>query len=150
MKQLLRILPLVALLAFSFSNANAAVFAINDASNKAFLESQFGTDNLEDFVHLSAKDVAARTGERLSLKEKLVLKVVQRQVKRQLKKGERVDLKSAHAEAGTTVNLGGFLLGLLLGLLGVLIALLIDRDLVTSALYGLLVLVVILVIGFVL
>ncbi len=138
MKQLLRILPLLALLVFSYSTANAAISAINDASNKAYLESEFGTDNLQDFVDLSAKDIAANRGERLSLKEKIVLKVVQRQVKRQMKKGERVDVKTAYEDAAPAVNIGGFLLGFILGLIGVLIALLIDRNLLTSALYGLL------------
>jgi hypothetical protein len=150
MKQLLRILPLLALIAFSYSTANAAVFAINDASNKAYLESQFGADNLQDFVDLSAKDVAANRGERLSLKEKIVLKVVQRQVKRQMKRGERVDVKTAYEDAAPAVNIGGFLLGFILGLIGVLIALLIDRNLVTSALYGMLAWLIILVLVFLL
>jgi hypothetical protein len=140
----------LALIAFSYSTANAAVFAINDASNKAYLESQFGADNLQDFVDLSAKDVAANRGERLSLKEKIVLKVVQRQVKRQMKRGERVDVKTAYEDAAPAVNIGGFLLGFILGLIGVLIALLIDRNLVTSALYGMLAWLIILVLVFLL
>lgn len=136
MKNCLRILPLMALFLFQFSTADAAVFAVNDANNKAFLETQFGTDNLNDFVNMSAKDVAKATGEKLSFKEKVALKLVQRQVKRQMKKGERVDLPTSYEKAAPSINIGGFILGFLLGLIGVLIALIIDRDLVTSALYG--------------
>lgn len=148
MKQLLRILPLMALFLFQFSSADAAVFAINEANNKAYLQTQFGADDLNDFVKMSAKDVAKATGEKLSLKERLVLKVVQRQVKRQIKKGERVDVRATNEAAAPAVNIGGFLLGFLLGLIGVLIAWLIDRDLLTSSLYGLLALIIVLAVGF--
>lgn len=96
----------------------------------------------EEFLQLSPKGIREATGKKLSLREKIVLRQVQYQVDRQLKRGETVQLDEMYKVADRKFNLGGFLLGLFLGPLGVLIAILFGRDAIRSSLYGLLVLVI--------
>ncbi len=62
------------------------------------------------------------TGEKMTFKQKVVLKYVQRNLKRDLKKEGTVDVKDYFEDGDRRFNFGGFALGLLLGLIGVALA----------------------------
>ena len=110
------------------------------------LTSVLGDMTAEDFVQLRAKEIKQRTGKKLKLKERIVLKVAQHKVKKQLKNGELADYKETYENAERRFSLGGFLLGFFLGLIGLLIALLFGRNAFRSALLGFLVWLVVLLI----
>ena len=115
--------------------ADAAVFAVQERENSVLLD-QFGTDDLQEFMTLSPKEMGKRRGHKLTFKERLAVKIAKRQVRKMERKGQEVSLEAVSSNAASNINIGGFLLGFLLGLSGVLIALLIGRDLVNSALIG--------------
>ena len=135
MKNALRILSLITFIALFSTNTQAAVFAVQESAESE-LQQQFGTDDLQEFMAMSTKEMGKRRGERLTFKERLAVKMVKRQVKKMQRRGEEVSLEAVSQKAATNINIGGFILGFLLGLIGVLIALLIDKDLVNSALIG--------------
>ncbi len=79
---------------------------------------------LEQIVKMTNKEFSALKGSNMSLKEKLVLKITQRQLKKEIKAGrvsndEELDIKAYMAEEMPKFNVGGFILGFLLGLIGV-------------------------------
>lgn len=92
----------------------------------------------EDFLNLTPKEIKQRTGEKLSLKEKLALRYVQSQIKRDIKKGiSPADATFNLDDEARKFNIGGFLLGLFLGLIGWLISLLFkNKNVRRSALLG--------------
>jgi hypothetical protein len=93
---------------------------------------------LEDFLSLTPKKYTELTGKKMTLPQKVSLKIAQYKVKRAIKKGKTVDLNALSKEVDTSnFNIGGFVLGLLLGIIGVLIAYLIgDRSVVKWAWIG--------------
>ncbi|TAK32787.1 MAG: hypothetical protein EPO28_17580 [Saprospiraceae bacterium] len=92
----------------------------------------------EDFLSLTPKKIKESTGEKLSLKERLALRYVQSQIKRDIKKGiSPADATFNLDDEARRFNIGGFLLGLFLGLIGFLISLLFrNRNVRRSALLG--------------
>jgi hypothetical protein len=93
---------------------------------------------LEDFLSLTPKKYTELTGKKMTLPQKVSLKIAQHKVKRAIKKGKTVDLNALSKEVDTSnFNIGGFVLGLLLGIIGVLIAYLIgDRNIIKWAWIG--------------
>ncbi len=76
-----------------------------------------------DIVTLNRKQIEHKVGRKLKFKERVVLKLVQRKIKKQIKKGVKVeDIRFSMAAEEKKSHAGGFMLGLLLGLIGVLIA----------------------------
>lgn len=100
-----------------------------------------GIENMtiESFLDLNPKKIKEETGQKLKLKEKIVLKLVQRDIRKKVKKNEVVNFEEDYAAAKRNFNLGGFLLGFFFSLLGVLVALLFGKDAVRSAWKGFLV-----------
>ncbi len=99
----------------------------------------------EQYISLSTKDVQRISGRKLSLREKIALKLTQRVIRKKLKKGEEFSFEDA---ANYNFSLGGFLLGFFLGLLGVLIALIaFPKDVFKSSLVGLLCFIIVLLLG---
>ena len=90
----------------------------------------------EAFLALTPKALAKQTGKKLKLRDRIVLRIAQVQVKRQLKKGKSVNISEDYAAANRRFNIGGFLLGFFFSLVGVLIAILFGRNAVRSALLG--------------
>lgn len=135
MQNALKTFSLLALLFCFTLPAEAAVFAVQENEKSALLE-QFGTEDIQEFMALSPREMGKRRGQRLTFKERLAVKLAQRQIRKMERRGEEVTLESVTKKGAADVNIGGFLLGFLLGLIGVLIALLIDKDLVNSALIG--------------
>jgi hypothetical protein len=89
----------------------------------------------QDFMRLNPRELK-KMGIELSLRDRLVLRQVQYQVHRKLKKGEAFDLEELYTLEDRRFSIGGFLLGFFFSLIGVLIAILFGRDAVRSALYG--------------
>lgn len=112
---------------FSFTKSYA-LGTTQNALNGSFLQAQFGVSTTEDFLALKASDVSIFQQDRLLIKERIALKLVQRKIRKQLKTQKEVDVKTAWKQANSNAGLYGFLLGFLLGLVGVLIAYAIDRD----------------------
>jgi hypothetical protein len=89
--------------------------------------SPFNNILIRQFLHLTPKKYYAMTGKRMSLSQKISLKIAQYKVKRMIKKGKPVDLVAMSKDIDTSdFNIAGLILGLLLSLIGVLIAYLID------------------------
>lgn len=137
MKHLFPYLTFLFLLLFQVQTVQATPFVTNDAQQQFLLEN-FGVTNADAFVNVSFKEVAEAKQKKLKLKEKVVLKLAQRQVKKQLKKSQKVDVEEIYESAERRFSIGGFLLGFFLGLIGVLIALLFGKNAVRSSLIGLL------------
>lgn len=107
-------------------------YAINSTrlqqSNKIYLQEQFGVSSVQDFLLVKAKDIKAHRGKRLSIKERIALKLVKQNIKKQLNKKKDVDVKTTYNDTIKGAGHIGFFLGLLLGLLGVAIAYTIGKD----------------------
>jgi hypothetical protein len=81
---------------------------------------------VQDFLALTPKKYKELTGKKLSLTEKISLKITQRKVRKALKNNENIDMAAVADGFDTSdFNIGGFVLGLLLSVIGVLIAYLI-------------------------
>jgi hypothetical protein len=129
------------LLAFQFLNATVEpatklkpVIKENIATNPQPLNLR----TLEEFLSLTPKKYTELTGKKMTLPQKVSLKIAQHKVKRAIKKGQSVDLNALSKDVDTSnFNIGGFVLGLLLGIIGVLIAYLVgDHDVVKWAWIG--------------
>ncbi len=94
--------------------------------------------NIQEFLTLTPKKYQELTGKKMSLPQKISLKIAQHKVKKAMKKGRAVDLNAMSKGVDTSdFNIGGFVLGLLLGIIGVLIAYLIgDSNIVKWAWIG--------------
>lgn len=87
-------------------------------------EGKSGLLTVEKISKMSVKEYAAIKGSKLSVKEKLVLKITQRELRKEIKAGniskdQVVDVKKKMDGEMPKFNLGGFALGFLLGLIGV-------------------------------
>ena len=86
----------------------------------------FAGMSVDDFLSLTPKKYKELTGEKLSITQKISLKLAQKKIKKALKNNEKIDSETmANAVDTSDFNIGGFVLGLLLSVIGVLIAYLI-------------------------
>ena len=94
--------------------------------------------SVDDFLSLTPKKYKELTGEKLSITQKISLKLAQKKIKRALKNNEKIDSETmANAVDTSDFNIGGFVLGLLLSVIGVLIAYLIgDTNVIKWAWIG--------------
>jgi hypothetical protein len=95
-----------------------------------------------DIMSMNAKEFSARTGQKMSLKQKIGYGLMKGQLKRAVKKGElslNDSATAAVAASDGSFNVGAFFLGFLFGLLGVLIVAIAfeDKKAWISALIGL-------------
>jgi hypothetical protein len=82
--------------------------------------------SVDDFLSLTPKKYKELTGEKLSIPQKISLKLAQKKIKKAIKNNEQIDSTTmANAVDTSDFNIGGFILGLLLSVIGVLIAYLI-------------------------
>ena len=135
------ILGLGLLLAFQFVNATiepAPLLKPVIKENKVTAPQPLNIRTLEDFLSLTPKKYTELTGKKMTIPQKISLKIAQHKVKRAIKKGKTIDLNALSKEVDTSnFNIGGFVLGLLLGIIGVLIAYLIgDHNIVKWAWIG--------------
>ena len=84
--------------------------------------SPFSNITAQAFLSLTPKKYYELTGKKLSLSQKLSLKIAQYKVKRMLKKNKQIDLMLIAKDVDTKgFDILGFILGLALGPIGVLI-----------------------------
>lgn len=140
---------------FSFSVVNAGMIVVPVSKVPATTETKTPLDVLSkldphSFLALTPTKIQEMTGKKMSLKEKVGLKLVQRDIKRQLKQGKEVNMGDMAKKAAEGISVLWFILGLLLGVIGVLIALLTkkgkDDNRVKSSLIGWLVWIAIVVV----
>lgn len=113
----------------------------------SFLTQKFGVENIQEFLNLTSVEITQKTGRKPKLKERIVLKLAQRKIKKRINKGESFDIKADYQTATNSFNLGGFLLGFFIPLLGSLLALLFGWDAFKSSLLGLLCVTIVIVIA---
>ncbi|HSB92860.1 MAG TPA: hypothetical protein VLC28_07075 [Flavitalea sp.] len=94
--------------------------------------SPFAGMTVKQFLALTPKEYQKLTGKKLSLSQKISLKLAQAKVKKMSKQNKQIDLyKMDSGIDSSDFSIGGFVLGLLLGPIGVLIAYLIgDRSVI--------------------
>ena len=89
--------------------------------------SPFPTMTVNEFLSLTPKRYQQLTGKKLSLPQKVSLKIAQYKVKKMVRNNRQVDLLSMARDVDTNnFDILGFILGVVLGPLGVLIAYLIE------------------------
>ena len=154
MKHLLKVSFLfIAILLFNFSSS-AVVIPVSTVIPAKVTESvakpsPFAGMTVQDFLALTPKKFKELTGKKMSMSQKISLKIAQRKVKKMVKNNEQVDLyKVAPGVDTSDFSIGGFVLGLLLGIIGILIAYLIgDRSVIKWAWLGFAVWIVILLLA---
>jgi hypothetical protein len=90
----------------------------------------YGSDksiSMADFLKLTPKGYKELTGKKLKLKDKLGLKLVQREFKKCIEKDGTVNIEKVKKVETEGFSIGGFVLGLLLSIIGVLIAYVISK-----------------------
>jgi hypothetical protein len=94
--------------------------------------SPFAGMTVKQFLALTPKEYQKLTGKKLSLPQKVSLKLAQAKVKKMSKQNKQVELYKFQEGVDTSdFSIGGFVLGILLGPIGVLIAYLIgDRSVI--------------------
>jgi len=142
--QLIILLSLIILLVIPFQSEAVMKSA---PPQHSFLTQQFGVDNVQEFLDLTSAEISQKTGRKLKLKEKIILKLTQRKIKKRIKKGESFDIKADYQAATNSFNMGGFLLGFFIPLLGSLLALLFGWNAFKSSLLGLLCITIVIVIA---
>jgi hypothetical protein len=117
----------LALLVFTFSTSALTLPSAEPVpKSETTVSSPFAKMTVEDFLSLTPKKYRELTGEKLSLTQKISLKIAQKKIRKAVKNNEKVDgIVMAEAVDTSDFNIGGFVLGLLLSVIGVLIAYLI-------------------------
>ena len=143
MKHLLKLSLLSAtIFVFTFSSSAVVVPVLTSTPEKVTESvakpSPFAGMTVQDFLALTPKKYRELTGKKMTMSQKISLKIGQRKVKKMVKKNQPIDLQTAAPGVDTSdFNIGGFILGLLLSIIGVLIAYLIgDRTVIKWAWIG--------------
>ena len=141
---------LLGITAFLFSNsANAFTSLVVISKPAAIIKNPDPLSQIsaKQFLSLTPKKFEELTGKRMNLVKKIEFKILQRKVKKMVKRGEVVTMADVQKRFDdlNSMNVLGFLLGLVLGPIGVVIALILKEtgdvgpDVVRWSLYGLLV-----------
>jgi hypothetical protein len=93
----------------------------------------FAPVTVDALVKMNSREFAEVIGHKLSLKEKIVFRIAQRELRKEIKRegiqsDATLDVRQMMADGEKGFYFGGFILGLLLGLIGVLIAYLMKKD----------------------
>lgn len=88
---------------------------------------------VDALMKMNSREFAEVIGHKLSLKEKIVFRIAQRELRKEIKRegiqsDATLDVQQMMADGEKSFYFGGFILGLLLGLIGVLIAYLMKKD----------------------
>jgi hypothetical protein len=91
------------------------------------------TVSVDALVKMNSREFSEVIGHKLSLKEKVVFRLAQREIRKEMKReglqsDATLDVQKMMADGEKGFYFGGFILGLLLGLIGVLIAYLMKKD----------------------
>lgn len=131
----LRSLPLSLVLILALTFITFPSFAlVSPSSNHTEMPAMNHSDvlakmKLEDFLSLTPKKYKELTGEKLSITQKISLKLAQKKMRQAIKENKMADEKIQGTALDTSdFNIGGFILGLILPVVGLLIAYLIDDE----------------------
>jgi hypothetical protein len=88
---------------------------------------------VDALVKMNNREFSEVIGHKLSLKEKVVFRLAQRELRKEMKReglqaDVKIDVQQMMADGEKGFYFGGFILGLLLGLIGVLISYLMKKD----------------------
>lgn len=128
MKHLVRFCLLAFSMVLVAQTSSALVFpsAVDPVKTKTVNPSPFAGMTMKDFLALTPKKYKELTGKRLSVSQKISLKIAQYKVKKAARHNKGLELYAMPAVVDTSdFSIGGFVLGLLLPVIGVLIAYLI-------------------------
>ena len=103
----------------------------------------------ESFVKADFRTLETAIGQQLGFREKVVVKITQKAIGKELKKGKKSDLDDSYRDNNRRFSIGGFLLGFFLGLIGCLIAILFGGNAFRSSLLGLLCWIIVVIIALV-
>ena len=131
----LRSLPLFVVLILALTFITSPSFALVSPSSKHTEMPPMNHSDvlakmkLEDFLSLTPKKYKELTGEKLSITQKISLKLAQKKMRQAIKENKMADEKIQGTALDTSdFNIGGFILGLILPVIGLLIAYLIDDE----------------------
>jgi hypothetical protein len=115
------------------TSAHPVKNSIELKSTKSVSQLNFSSMSVDNFIQLSIKDLKAIGGGKLTFKEKIVLKSLQKEFRKNLRTGKSngsdlFDIQKIAEERVFKFNIGGFVLGLLLGLIGVGLAHIFSTD----------------------
>jgi hypothetical protein len=122
-----KITVLLFVVAFAFSSNAGIIYVPANSTDNAKVGKLNAVEMLsrldaQSFLALTPAKVAEMTGRKMTLNQKINLKLTQRQVKKQLKKGIEVDMMEMAKRANSgSFNWGAAALGFFLGLIGILI-----------------------------
>lgn len=122
-----KITILLLAVAFAFSSNAGIIYVPSNSTDNAKTGTLSTVDVLsqldaKSFLALTPAKVAEMTGRKMTLNQKVNLKLTQRLVKKQLKKGNEVNMLEMAKRAGSgSFNWGAAALGFFLGLIGILI-----------------------------
>jgi hypothetical protein len=121
------IIALLAIVLSISSNAAGIISVPVDATDNAKVGKSSTVETVaqidaKTFIALTPTKFSEITGQKMSFTQKVALKILQREVKKDLKKGREVNMAEvAKRAAGGSFNWGAAALGFFLGLIGVLI-----------------------------
>jgi len=115
MNRLLTLFCTLLLLVLGRTATATAPYHVYEQNPETTERNELRVTSVEDFLALTPKEIEARTGEKPSLGERIALKLAQKRVKKQLKKGKQPEFQ----EGGSGGKLG--LLSLIFGGAGVLL-----------------------------
>ena len=93
---------------------------------------------VESFVKADFKSLEKASQKKLSVRDKIVIKIAQRKLKNELRKGNTIDLDDYYHRSDRRFSIGGFLLGFFFPIIGSLVAILFGGNAFRSSLLGLL------------
>jgi len=82
----------------SFSAVAAIPYHVYEDNKTATTQNDLDVTSVEDFFELTPKEIEARTGKKPSLGERIALKLAQKRVKKQLKKGKQPDFQEESSD----------------------------------------------------
>jgi hypothetical protein len=112
-------------------------FAVNTVQKGTDI-SIFSEMSAQDFLQMEAKDLEEITGKRVRLKDRYALIMTKRLLKKELKKGNEINISEEFKENKNGFSVVGFLLGFFLSFIGALLAWIFFKDGLKSALLGML------------
>ena len=118
------------MLVIACTHCSFSTIPFSEPSNIYLTLPQTSTNlSVSEFLKFKPSDYKKLTGKRLTLKESIVLKIVQKRIKKSLKKDGTIDTLTFNKDKRPFKwHWGGFFLSLLLPFVGLLIAGLIKKD----------------------
>lgn len=108
-------------MAMMISTAQAGIIAVTVSTEPVISSTVLSKIDAKTFLSLTPAMVKKMTGKKMKFDDRVVLKIAQKQVKKDLRKGKEVNIAEAMKRAEGNFSIGAFLLGMFLLFIGVLI-----------------------------